>query len=191
LFAAAATGATLRIPAANGPLTIDGVAGEEIWKKAMVIPTHSAEFGTPFPAGGEMRAVVRGGFLCLSARLPEPSRVVARSTGLNPAWWREDLVIWSLHFKSFSTYLNVSVNPLGAYDVEGLGVSVEPRTVLASASIGENEWSAEAAIPLNQVSRPLSVSVERIRGHGPMLPSSVVLARTQRPRRLRSGGRLL
>src|SRR5947199_346909 len=106
------------------------------------------DFGAFLPAGGEMRAVVRGGYLCLSARLPETTRVVARSTGLNPVWWREDLVIWSLHFKSFATYLNVSINPLGGYQVEGIGVSVAPQSVLASASIGSNEWSAEAAIPL-------------------------------------------
>ena len=104
-FAAGAgvRGATLRIPAAREPVTVDGVVDEEIWKKAAVLPTHSADFGAFLPAGGEMRAVVRGGYLCLSARLPETTRVVARSTGLNPVWWREDLVIWSLHFKSFST----------------------------------------------------------------------------------------
>ena len=96
--------------------------------------------------------------------------MVARSTRLNPAWWREDLLIWSLHFKSFSTYLNVSINPLGAYSVEGIGVSVAPQSVLASASIGLNEWSAEAAIPLNSFSRPLSVSVERIRVPRPDAP---------------------
>lgn len=169
-FAVGAGGATLRVPAARGPLTVDGVADEEIWKQAAVFPQHSPDFGAPFPPGGEIRAVVRGGYLCLSARLPETSRVVARSTGLNPPWWREDLVNFSLHFKSFSTYLNVSVNPLGAYGVEGIGVSVEPKSVLASAAIGSNEWSAEAAIPLKYVSQPLSVTVERIRVPRPDAP---------------------
>jgi Acetyl xylan esterase (AXE1) len=168
--AAGASGATLRIPAARGPLTVDGLPDEEIWKQATLLPLHSTEFGAPFPAGGEIRAIVRGGYLCLSARLPEKSRVVARSTGLNPVWWREDLVILSLHFKSFSTYLNVSINPLGAYAVEGIGVAVAPKSVLASASIGLNEWSAEAAIPLNIFSQPLSVSVERIRVPRPDAP---------------------
>jgi cephalosporin-C deacetylase-like acetyl esterase len=151
-------------------LTVDGVAEEEIWKQATVLPLHSADFGAPFPAGGEMRAIVRGGYLCLSARLPETSRVVARSTGLNPVWWREDLVIWSLHFKTFSTYLNVSINPLGAYGVEAIGVTVAPQSVLASASIGLYEWSAEAAIPLSNITQPLSVSVERIRPPRPDAP---------------------
>ena len=167
---AGASGATLRVPAAAGRLTVDGIADEEIWKQAAVLTAHSPDFGTPFPAGGEMRAVVRGGYLCLTARLPETGRVVARSTGLSPAWWREDLVTWSLHFKSFSTYLNVSVNPLGAYSVEGIGVSVAPQSVLASASIGANVWSAEVAIPLQGLSLPLSVSVERIRVPRPDAP---------------------
>ena len=169
-FAVGSSGANLRVPAARGPLTVDGVPDEEIWQQATVLPVHSADFGAPFPAGGELRAVVRGAYLCLSARLPETSRVVARSTGLNPAWWREDLVIWSLHFKSFSTYLNVSINPLGGYSVEGIGVSVPLQSVLASASIGLHEWSAEAAIPLNSFSQPLSVSVERIRVPRPDAP---------------------
>ena len=106
-FAVGATAATLHIPTANGPLEVNGVADEEIWNRATVLPMHSGDFGAPFPAGGEIRAVVRGGYLCLSARLPETGRLVARSTGINPVWWREDLVTWSLHFKSFSTYLNV------------------------------------------------------------------------------------
>jgi hypothetical protein len=169
-FALGVSGAALRVPAAHGPLTIDGVADEEIWNQAAVLPMHSSEFGAPFPAAGEVRAIVRGGYLCLSARLPEHTRVVARSTGLNPAWWREDLLIWSLHFKSFSTYLNVTINPLGGYQVEGIGVSVPPQSVLASASIGPKEWSAEAAIPLNSISQPLSFSVERIRAPRPDAP---------------------
>src|SRR5260370_15526349 len=72
-FAAGASGATLRVPGIRGPLKIDGVADEEIWKQAAVLPMHSADFGVPFPAGGGMPAVVRGGYLCLSARLPETS----------------------------------------------------------------------------------------------------------------------
>src|SRR5207237_390399 len=66
--------------------------------------------------------------------------------------------------------LNVSINPLGGYGVEGIGVPVAPQSVLASASIGLHEWSAEAAIPLNSFSQPLSVSVERIRAPRPDAP---------------------
>jgi hypothetical protein len=169
-FGTAANGAAVRIPAARGVLTIDGVADEEIWKQAVALQASSADFGAPFPTAGEIRAVVRDGYLCLSARLPETGRIVARSTGLNPAWWREDLLIWSLHFKTFSTYLNVSVNPLGGYSVEGIGVTLAPQSVLASASIGAHEWSVEAAVPLRSISQPLSVSVERIRMPRPDAP---------------------
>ena len=83
-FAARVSGATLQIPGATGSLTIDGVVDEAIWKQATVLPAHSPGFGASFPGRGEMRAVVRGSFLCLSARMPETSRVVARSTGINP-----------------------------------------------------------------------------------------------------------
>ncbi len=101
LLASMAHAEIVKIPAAEGPLTIDGVPDEDIWKRAIVLPIQPAEFGTPFPAGGEMRALVRGSYLCLSSRLPETGRVVARSTGRNPVWWNEDLVIWSFHFHSF------------------------------------------------------------------------------------------
>jgi hypothetical protein len=170
IFATVAMAAKLRIPAAGGSLTIDGVADEETWKDAPVLPLQSVNFGKPFPAGGEIRAVVTGGYLCFSARLPEGGRVVARSTGLNPVWWREDLLTLSLHFKSFATYLNVSINPLGAYSVEAIGVSVQPQSVLASAAIKPNAWSAEVAIPLASISQPLSVAVERIRAARPDAP---------------------
>jgi hypothetical protein len=68
-FAAAAGGETLRIPAASGPLTVDGIADEEIWNQATVLSLHSADFGSPFPASGEMRAVVRGGVFVYRVRL--------------------------------------------------------------------------------------------------------------------------
>ena len=76
----------LLIPVASGPLTIDGVADEAIWQQAAVLPLQKPAFGAPFPDGGEMRAVVRGGYLCLSARVPEKGRIVARSTTVKPAW---------------------------------------------------------------------------------------------------------
>ena len=170
LLASMAYAEIVKIPSAQGPLTINGVPDEDIWKRAIVLPIQPAEFGTPFPAGGEMRAVVRGGYLCLSAGLPETGRVVARSTGRNPAWWNEDLVIWSFHFHSFSTHLTVSVNPLGGYRVESTGAKTDPQSVLASASIGSGSWSAETAIPIEMLANTLAVSVERIRAPRPDAP---------------------
>ncbi|MGI8962452.1 MAG: alpha/beta hydrolase [Bryobacteraceae bacterium] len=167
---AMASGANLKVAAADGPLIIDGRADEAIWKRAVMLPIRSLDFGAPFPGGGDWRAVVRGGDLCLSAHLPEPGRVVARSTGRNPKWWREDLVVWSFHFHSFATYLTIIVNPLGGYSVEATGSATVPKSVLASASIDTDSWAAEVAIPIDAIAKIGTVSVERIRAPRPDAP---------------------
>src|SRR5215472_1783696 len=121
LLATVASGATLSIPSADGALTVDGRVDEDIWARAAVLPLQSKQFGAPFPAGGEMRAVVRQGYLCLSPRLPESGRVVAKSIGRDPAWWREDLVIWTIRFHNSqgrNESLTLTVNPLGGYSVD-------------------------------------------------------------------------
>lgn len=73
LALAVASGATLKIPSASGPLTIDGKIDERIWQDARVLALSPAGFGAPFPEGGESRMAVRGSYVCLSARLPEPN----------------------------------------------------------------------------------------------------------------------
>ena len=170
LLAAIASAKALKVPSLQGPLEIDGVGNEELWKRAVVLPLGRADFEGPFPGGGEMRAAVRGDYLCLSAHIPETGRVVARSIGRNPVWWDEDLVTWSLHFRSFSTYLTVSVNPLGGYRVDSTGFKADPESVLASAALGSDGWSAEVAIPTKSIAAPLSISVERIRAPRPDAP---------------------
>ena len=170
-FLRGAAGAALRIPSADGPLTINGLADEDIWKQAVVLPLGPVPFSDPFPAGGQMRAVVRGGYLCLSAWVPETGRLVARSTGQDPVWWKEDLVVWTVHFHGFAVSRTVSVNPLGAYRVEStrLGKDPAPR-VLASASISSSGWSAEAAIPIDSIARnrvPLGREDSALRGRTP------------------------
>ena len=170
LLAAIASAKTLKVPSVEGPLQIDGVGNEELWKRAVVLPLGRADFNGPFPGGGEMRAAIRGDYLCLKAHIPEAGRVVARSTGRNPVWWNEDLVTWSLHFRSFSTYLTVSVNPLGGYRVDSTGFKAEPESVLASAALGSDGWSAEVAIPTKSIAALLSISVERIRAPRPDAP---------------------
>ncbi len=72
---------TIAIPSVSGPLTIDGLVNEDIWKQAAVLPMQPTDYGPAFPQGGETRALVRGRYLCLGARLPETGPVVARSTG--------------------------------------------------------------------------------------------------------------
>ena len=174
LLATLASGATLSIPSADGALIVDGRVDEDIWARAAVLPLQSKEFGAPFPAGGEMRAVVRRGYLCLSARLRESGRVVAKSIGRDPVWWREDLVIWTFRLhdsQGRNKSLSLSVNPLGAYSVDPRGASGDSQQgIRASASIGLEGWSVEAAIPVASLSRIGFVTGARIRAPRPDAP---------------------
>jgi len=174
LLATMASGATLNVPSADGPLTLDGRVEEGIWAQAVVVPLSPQEFGAPFPAGGEMRAVVRRGYLCLSARLPENGRIVAKSTGRDRVWWREDMVIWTFRFHSAqgnNITLTLGVNPLGAYRVDPPGASGDPQQgVRASASLDSEGWSVEAAIPVARLAKIGFVSAERVRAPRPDAP---------------------
>ena len=174
LLATLASGATLSIPSADGALIVDGRVDEDIWARAAVLPLQSKEFGAPFPAGGEMRAVVRRGYLCLSARLRESGRVVAKSIGRDPVWWREDLVIWTFRLhdsQGRNKSLSLSVNPLGAYSVDPRGASGDSQQgIRASASIGLEGWSVEAAIPVASLSKIGFVTGARIRAPRPDAP---------------------
>jgi hypothetical protein len=82
-------------------------------------------------------------------------------------WWNEDLVIWSFHFHSFSTYLTVSVNPLGGYRVESTRAG-QTSSLCRFGFHWFDSWSAEATIPIGTCEL-LSVSVERIRAPRPVL----------------------
>jgi dienelactone hydrolase len=200
LVAPVASAALWAIPSVNGSLTIDGLVKEDIWKQAAVLPMQETDYGAAFPQGGETRALVRGRYLCLSARLPDSGRVVARSTGENPHWSREDMIIWTIHFHAFGQTLKISINPLGAYRVDSsplpepwsdrsisepvfgpgyfsthliddrrIGFSLgEP--VLVSAAVGKNEWSAEVAIPISDISNVGAITAERVRVPRPDAP---------------------
>lgn len=176
LASGAASGASLKIPSASGPLRIDGKIEERIWQEARVLPLGAAGFGAPFPAGGESRMVIRGGYLCVSARLAEPDRVVAFSVGRDPAWGREDLVSWRFDFrtaKGRNRLVAVSVNPLGGLRVDFSDPADVPeaaRRVLAAASAGSQEWTVEAAIPIEGLAEIGFVSVERVRVPRPQAP---------------------
>lgn len=117
----AGSAATLAVPEGNGTLVIDGELDESIWQSAATLPLKAAGFGTPFPGDGESRAVVRGGFLCLSARLPESQRLVAISTGRNPIFLREDRVIWKFYTYAAGKVrksIVLTVNPLGGFRLD-------------------------------------------------------------------------
>jgi cephalosporin-C deacetylase-like acetyl esterase len=64
----------------------------------------------------------------------------------------------------------VAVNPLGAYSVQAAGAASVPKSLLVSASIGSNNWSAEVAIPIESIAKIGTVSVERIRVPRPDAP---------------------
>jgi dienelactone hydrolase len=174
LLATVASGATLRIPSTDGALTVDGRVQEDIWARAAVLPLQPKEFGAPFPAGGEMRAVVRRGYLCLSARLPESGRVVAKSIGRDPVWWREDLVIWTFRFQNSqgrNESLTLRVNPLGGYSVDPRETSSAPQQgIRASAFLNQGGWSVEAAIPAARLAKIGFITGERIRAPRPDAP---------------------
>jgi len=173
----------ITIPSISGPLTIDGNLDDAAWQGARALPlTFSFRspfpgFRSPFPAGGEARVATRGGFLCLSARIPEPDRVVAHSTGRNPDWWSEDLVTWNIRVQDTAVrrHLNLSltVNPLGAYRMQGAnGVeSLEGAAkLLVAARLGRGEWAAEAAIPLDRFEQIGFIDVQRVRAPRPNTP---------------------
>ncbi len=161
----------LVVPEASGPLMIDGMADEAIWRQAAILPLQKPPFGAPFPEGGEMRVLVQSGYLCLSARVPERGRLVARSTGVNPAWWREDQVVWTVRFKGFAVAIKVSVNPLGAYSSDYIRSKEDPgHPVLAAAAAGPDGWSAEVAMPIESIAGIGFLSAERIRAARPDAP---------------------
>jgi hypothetical protein len=162
-------GATLEIPSAAGPLTIDGNVDEPIWQTASLM-AFPVERAGPFPVGGETRIMVRQGYLCLSAVLPESDRVVAGSTGRDLAWWAEDLIVWRFRVhpgRGQNVTVSLAVNPLGAFRWEG---SPSADGVLAAARLGSGQWRVEAAIPLRMLALIDFGTVERVRPARPNTP---------------------
>jgi len=168
---------------ANAPVTIDGELNDHFWKDvspAQLVPT---EPGVPSENGGEVRAAVRGRYLYVGARLPEPEgRLTARSMGRNPIWEGGESARHADTFRHYSygspegeDYLRVfirvynendwmlQVGPLGALSIhwrwtgEGEWYASRPEKCdrfLVATGIGEKEWRVEAAIPLDQLGSP-------------------------------------
>jgi dienelactone hydrolase len=159
--------AALTIPAGSGSLIVDGKLDDALWQAARVLPLSSPDHS--LMPGGEVRITTRGTYLCLSARLPEPDRIVAHSTGRNPNWWAEDLVAWNLRVHSSAgrnLNLSLTVNPFGGYELKGL----DAIQVLVAATIGPREWSVEAAIPVEVLGRAGFIHVQRVRALRPDAP---------------------
>ncbi len=175
--ALAASAASITIPSVSGAITVDGKPDELAWQAARFLPLASSEFGAPFPAGGETRVATRGAYLCLSARIPEPDRVVAHSTGRDPNWWSEDLITWNIRVQDTVVHrhlnLSLTVNPLGAYHLQG-GAGVPSldgaESLLVATHLGAGEWTVEAAIPLERLGQIGFIDVQRVRAPRPDAP---------------------
>jgi dienelactone hydrolase len=170
----------IKIPVVSGPLTIDGKMDDIAWKSALSLSLDKSDDNFAGP-GGETWLVVNGNYLCLGARIPEPGMLIARSTGINPKWWREDMIIWMLRYQPPSSQGKIAalfvVNPLGAYTLGSIkdiynisrndiftSASIEwSDEILVASGIDHNEWRIEAALPLERLGKVGFFSVERIR----------------------------
>jgi cephalosporin-C deacetylase-like acetyl esterase len=149
---------------------IDGRIDDPVWKS---VPAQHLE-----PAGGgEIRAIISGQYMLLSARLPEQSgRVVARVTGRHPDWEDEDILQVTFGPDIGFTDRVLKINPFGAFSVvrEGQEVYHNSDQYLIATSVGEKEWFVEAALPLKEVGapgpEPILASVVRIRAVRPGSP---------------------
>jgi hypothetical protein len=97
---------------------IDGKLSDRIWQEAEPVHLTPSMPGVPAERGGEIRAVVAGRYLYVSARLPESGSFVARLTGRNPSWEEEDSLRILAGANIGYTDRIVQVNPLGAYSIE-------------------------------------------------------------------------
>jgi dienelactone hydrolase len=173
----AAQPATVAVPAASGTITIDGKLSDPGWRDAAPAQLISSEPGEQPGRGGEARIVTCGTYLCLSARLPEAGRLVAHSSGRDPKWWAEDVLIWTLRVHPEGTGRNqnlvLTANPLGAYRLSNAG-GTDPvggaERVLAAAAIGTGEWSLEVAIPVDMLAGIGYTGIERVRAARPDAP---------------------
>lgn len=171
---------SIKIPVVSGPLTIDGKPDDLLWQSALSVSLTNKD-NSIFGQGGEARIAVRGKYLCLVSRIPENGRVTARSTGVNPAWWREDMIIWMIRYQSPFTLKNTvalfAVNPFGAFSLGSVKdiynitkndlLTPTPiewsNDILVAAEITNNEWIMEAAIPLEKLGKLGFISLERVR----------------------------
>jgi dienelactone hydrolase len=166
--------ASIVIPSVSSNLIIDGKLDDAFWRNAQVLALSSP---ASIVAGGETRVAMRGNYLCFSARLPEPDRVVAHSTGRNPNWWSEDVVTWNIHVHDNQARrnlnLSLTINALGANRLEGAsGVKwlEGDDKVLATSRVAGGEWTVEAAIMLGDLEQIGFLDFQRVRAPRPDAP---------------------
>ena len=164
-------------------VAIDGDLQDSLWRRVSPATLSPRQPGVPASIGGEIRAVVRGDYLYLSAHLPEPGgRVVARSIGFDPVWEGggeargisdpervtygtqdgEDYVRFIIRAANENDWL-LQVGPLGAYSVKWRGAgkhdwnAADPKKCdrfLVAAKSNSDSWNVEAALPLDQLGSP-------------------------------------
>ena len=170
-------------------VSIDGALNEALWQRTSAVRLSPSETGVPASMGGEIRAVVQGANLYLSARLPEPGgRLVARSIGFDPVWEGggearsvadpdrvtygspegEDYVRFIIRVYNENDWM-LQVGPLGAYSVKWHWTGKRdwytsgPKKCdrfLVATKINGDAWSVEAAIPLDQLGSPGPWSIQ-------------------------------
>lgn len=156
--------------AAQTAVVIDGDLNDQLWAGAFTGTLTPAETGVPAEPGGKIRLAVAGRYVYIGARLPEPSgRVTARSIGRNPHWEEEDVL--RVTIGPYPDYV-VQVGPLGGYSVETKGEPVLRENFHAAARIAPREWTAEIAVPLNDLKAArlseIRLTVQRVRAARPL-----------------------
>ncbi|MGH9469229.1 MAG: hypothetical protein ACRD1N_02670 [Terriglobia bacterium] len=170
-------------PQQSPGVVIDGKLSDVLWQRVPAEELSPTEPGVPAAMGGEVRAVIAGGYLYLSAELPEPSgRVTARSIGFDPVWEGgeaarsatlprrytygepdgEDFIRFIIRVYNENDWM-IQAGPLGGYSVKWRwtgehvwfdSLLYKCDRFLVAASTGEHGWSMEAAIPLDQIGSP-------------------------------------
>lgn len=170
-------------------VSIDGEVNEPLWQRTTAVNLASLQPGVPASMGGEVRAVVQGTYLYLSAQLPEPGgRLVARSIGFDPVWEGggearsvadpdrvtygspegEDYVRFIIRVYNENDWM-LQVGPLGAYSVKWHWTgkrdwsTSDPKKCdrfLVATKIKGDAWNVEAAIPLDQLGSPGPGSIQ-------------------------------
>lgn len=164
------------------PVIVDGDLNDHLWQHVAVAKLCPMENGVAAEVGGDIRAVTAGGYLYLSAFLPEPSgRIMANSVGFDPVWEGSDEARQIAFFHLYNgapegeDYVRfvirnydendwmLQVGPLGAYSVrwhwtgEQEWYTSDPKKCdrfLVATKINANSWNVEVAIPLDELGSP-------------------------------------
>lgn len=170
----------LEIPEISSPVTIDGKPDEIFWKSAVSMSLESKEFYNHDTAG-DLKAASCEGYLYLAASMPESERLVVHSVGINPSWWREDMIRWMFRFRSpvsgSNSVILLTINPFGAVSMASVRdiyninkndfLSLAPvswsEEIAARAIIENDHWTIEAALPLKYLDTLGFLSAERVR----------------------------